>query len=191
VLFVAYRRFLGDRFGSALADEVFKEHANIGPRDVHDDTLFVRLVEAGAQATQRPPDRLLREFGSELIGTFHQLYPSFFPPEGARGFLSKLDATMGKRVRDLAAGAEPPRLSVRELEHGVISVEYQSERRLCPLVAGLLDGTGAHYQTPVRYREESCMRRGDPQCVFVVEVQQTLLPRSRKVKTDPPGSKKT
>src|SRR5436305_415249 len=43
LLFVAYRRFLQDRFGSALAGEVFGEHRP-QPREMVPDALFAALV---------------------------------------------------------------------------------------------------------------------------------------------------
>jgi hypothetical protein len=185
VVFAAYERFLGDRFGKGLADEVFARYPALSPRGVHPDAVFLELVDVGARLAQRSPDRLLREFGAQLIGIFHELYPTFFPSEGARRFLVQLDKPTAGRIREVVAGSSPPHLDVRDLGAGRLRIEYHSERNLCALLAGMLDGTGTHYQTPVRHREESCRRRGDPLCVFMVEVQQTLLPRTQRKKPVP------
>jgi hypothetical protein len=48
------------------------------------------------------------------------------------------------------------------------------------MLGGMLDGVGAHYQTPVRYSQDTCVKTGGDQCTFMIEVQQTLLPRARK-----------
>ena len=183
VLLVAYRRFLADRFGKAVADQVFPDDAHLDPRAVYPDGTFQNLIQAGAAAAGRQTDRLLREFGAHAIASFHELYPGTFPPEGARRFLANLEKNVHERLPTILPGAEPPALGITDLGAGQLRIIYRSSRNLCPMLAGMLEGTGVHYQTPLRYTEETCMRRGDPQCTFLVQVQQTLLPRG---KTRPP-----
>jgi hypothetical protein len=180
VLLVAYRRFLADRFGAKLADEVFARHKRVGPRQTYPDETFAGLVDHAASLARREPDGMLREFGSALLGTFHEMYPSYFPPEGARRFLLGLDSVAHARIKDLLQGAQPPKLELSDLGGGRIKMIYQSDRKLCAMLGGMLDGVGAHYQTPVRFTQQTCMRKGEPQCTFLIEVQQTLLPRGRK-----------
>jgi heme-NO-binding protein len=180
VLLVAYRRFLADRFGAKLASEVFARHKNVASRQTYPDEAFAGLVDRGATLARREPDGLLREFGVSLISTFHEMFPSYFPPEGAKRFLLGIDKVAHARIKDLLPGSQPPKLEVTDLSGGKIKIVYQSDRKLCALLAGMLDGVGSHYQTPVRHYQASCMHKGAPQCVFMVEVQQTLLPRGRK-----------
>jgi len=185
LLLVAYRRFLADRFGESLADEVFAKHQRIQARQVYPDPILFELIEGGVARTRKPAEQLLREFGAHALQTFYELHPTYFPPEGARRFLMQLEETVHSRVREMMPGAAPPQLKVKDLGAGRLRISYRSQRNLCPLLAGLLDGTGTHYQTPVRHIEETCMRRGDAECSFLVEVQQTLLPRGTR-KTLPP-----
>jgi hypothetical protein len=179
-LLVAYRRFLADRFGAKLADEVFSRHKRVVARQTYPDEVFAGLVDLAASLARRDPDGMLREFGSALLGTFHEMYPSYFPPEGARRFLLGLDALVHTRIKELLPGAQPPRLEVSDLGSGRIKLIYRSERNLCAMLGGMLDGVGAHYQTPVRYSQETCVKNGGENCTFNIEVQQTLLPRARK-----------
>jgi hypothetical protein len=174
---VAYQRFLEDRFGPALADAAFVGQERPSRHKSYPDEAFAMLVDVSAGLAKRPRDSLLREFGAHLIGTLHQLFPGFFPSEGARRFLVQLEGMVHHRIREAMPGAAPPHLTIEDMGGGCLRIQYCSDRSLCPLVAGMLDGTGAHYQTPVRYVEETCMRNGDPACTFLVEVQQTLLPR--------------
>jgi len=181
LILVAYKRFLQDRFGSALAAEVVGAQ-RLQPRELYPDALFQQLVDDGAARANRSREHLLREFGAHAVGTFFELYPAYFPPEGARRFLTQLEEIIQARVRETLAGAAPPplELSVRDCGGGRIEIRYRSRRNLCSMLAGLLDGTGTHYQTPVRHVQQTCARNGDPECMFVVEVQQTLLPRTVK-----------
>ena len=180
VLLVAYRRFLADRFGAKLADEVFSRHKRVVARQTYPDEVFAGLVDMAASLARREPDVMLREFGSALLGTFHEMYPSYFPPEGAKRFLLGLDTVAHARIKDLLPGSAPPRLDVSDLGGGRIKLIYKSDRALCAMLGGMLDGVGAHYQTPVRYSQDTCVKTGGDQCTFMIEVQQTLLPRARK-----------
>jgi hypothetical protein len=170
-LYVAYRRFLQDRFGAEVAE------AALAPTHGGSTSHFQELVERGARLSGRTPERLLREFGVHAIATFHEIYPSYFPPEGARRFLMQLEHSLGRNVGKLVSEASPSHLAVQDLGNGRLRIDFTSESALCPLVAGLLDGTGAHYQTPVRHIEETCRRRGGDRCTFMVEVLQTTPPR--------------
>ena len=180
VLLVAYRRFLADRFGAKLASDVFVRNKNVVARQTYPDEAFAGLIDRAASLARREPDGLLREFGISLISTFHEMYPSYFPPEGAKRFLLGLDTIAHARIKDLLPGSAPPKLDVTDMSGGRIKMVYHSDRKLCALLAGMLDGVGSHYQTPVRHYQESCVKNGAPQCVFMIEVQQTLLPRARK-----------
>jgi hypothetical protein len=166
-----------------MAEQAFAGKPKFDPAGTYSDEIFFALLEQGTRLARREADRLLREFGAELIAIFHEQYPTSYPPEGARRFLLSLSDLWQARIEDSRPGVPSAPIIVSELEGGKLRVAYQSPRRLCPLVAGMLEGAGAHYQTPVRHHEETCARKGDAQCLFVVEVQQTLLPRaSRKRK---------
>src|SRR5262249_34210062 len=110
------------------------------------------------------------------IATLHELHPSAFPSEGARRFLTKLEHEAAQPVREFLPDASSKLFKLEDLGSGRLRIKHRSRDALCPILAGLLDGTGAHYQTPGRHVEEPCARRGDDVCTFVVEVQQTLLP---------------
>jgi predicted hydrocarbon binding protein len=182
VLFVAFRRFLEGRFGAELADDVFAKQNEPSATGVYADDGFMGLLAQGATLSRIDQDRLLREFGAELISFFHERYASYFPPEGARRFLLQFERGLGSRIREALPGAAPPRMEVHDIGSGRLRMDYHSPRKMCPLLAGLLDGTSTHYQTPVRHHEESCARKGHSHCSFIVEVQQTLLPRSNRKK---------
>jgi hypothetical protein len=175
---VAFRRFVADRFGRAAAEQLFPKDrldARKGyPYAVFDDTLA-----ACVGLTGHPRDRLLRELGAHAITTFFALYPGSFPAQGARRFLVQVEQAVDQRLKELLPEKPPRPIAVTDLGSGQLRLEYRSARDLCPLVFGLLDGTSVHYQTPMRYSEETCRRKGDQVCAFMVEVQRTQLPRTK------------
>ena len=139
---------------------------------VYPDELFTELLVDSARAIGTPPDDLLRDFGVYLGEVaFPQLAPAFFErhPDYLTALLA-VEEQIHEVVRTALAGAAPPRLRVAALGRFGAVVAYTSERRLCRLVDGLLEGTAARYGAPVRIEEPQCMLRGDIACSFVVEV---------------------
>ena len=179
MLMLAYRRFLTDRFGDALAGQVFSGLESLDPKAVYQDDRFFSLLQDGSQRTKIPGERLLREFGAHTVMIFHELYPAYFASAGAKSFLLQVESLIHARIRESVAGAQPPQLRIEEVSRNQLRIEYTSARKLCVMLAGLLDGTSIHYQTPMRYREERCMLKGETSCIFQVTIEQTMWPRSR------------
>jgi predicted hydrocarbon binding protein len=53
-----------------------------------------------------------------------------------------------------------------------VRVLYDSPRRLCAFLHGLVEGTAMHYAETVEVTEETCMLRGDAACLFRIGVGQ-------------------
>lgn len=60
----------------------------------------------------------------------------------------------------------PPRLAVRDAGPDALEVTYDSPRRLCAFLEGLVLGTAAHYGEEVELEQTTCMHRGDPACGY-------------------------
>jgi len=43
-------------------------------------------------------------------------------------------------------------------------IQYQSKRKLCSLLTGLLEGTADYFETPIRYSQTHCMLKGADAC---------------------------
>ena len=64
--------------------------------------------------------------------------------------------------------ARPPELKVTDLGEDGLEIVYTSPRRICPLLRGLVEGTGRIYDERLEIEEPECMHRGDPVCRVVV-----------------------
>jgi hypothetical protein len=115
-----------------------------------------------------PTDELLHDFGVFTAEkTFVGLYPALFALSGSsRSFLLTVERPIHELVRTVMREASPPRLSVSESADNGISIVYTSQRRMCSLLRGLVQGTARHYGETVHIDEPTCMHRGDEACTF-------------------------
>jgi hypothetical protein len=81
-----------------------------------------------------------------------------------------------ERIHDLVRAtipdAAPPRLHVTPLGRHDVVVTYTSERRLCRLAEGLVDGVADYYGENARIEHPQCMLRGDLACALFVALDE-------------------
>lgn len=170
LVFVNLERFLRRQ---GVRDVVARRYDG---EDVYDDAQFAELVDAAVARTGGDRDGLLREFGRYLGAEgFPRLAPEFYDRNAdLRAALLSVEEEIHVVVRRALQGAAPPRLRARPLGDAGVVIAYTSERRLCSLLEGLVEGTAERYRTPVSISQPQCMRRGEPACSVVVQFDNDL-----------------
>jgi hypothetical protein len=142
--------------GEALWDRIrhaagVQEEHFLAMRPYPDEVTF-RLVDAAAAQLDLPVDEVLRRFGRHWITFTGQHGYGPLLAMGGRdlpGFLANLD-NMHSRIALSMPELRPPSFTVAELAPDLLRVVYRSRRSgLGPMVAGLLEGLGAMFETPV------------------------------------------
>jgi hypothetical protein len=170
IIFASFNDFLRDMGGAEAVAEVF-EGKTFSMVDAHPDEEFLRLFERATATTGIEPDELERRFGS-FTGEhmFPRLYPAFYEiAPGTCGFLLGVEDRIHELVRATIPNARPPALAVAAIAMGGVEITYDSPRRLCRLLEGLIEGTARHYGEAIRVEETACARHGASTCRFVVE----------------------
>ena len=170
IVFAALRDFLATHLDQERADAVFGVEAPYLMTAAHPDADFLRLVERARLGADEPMPDFLRAFGV-FTGerTFPRLYPAFYDVAGdGRTFLLTIEDRIHELIRATVPDATPPQLHVEAAGDHELRVEYDSPRRLCSFLHGLVEGTAAHYDETVDVAQESCVWRGDPICVFAI-----------------------
>jgi hypothetical protein len=138
------------------------------PDEAYGDEDFEALVLRAADETSASREDLLRSFG-RFTGrvVFHELRPEFYEASGsARQFLLDVEMRIHRTVGKTIRGAAPPRLHVVPFGTGGVSITYTSDRGLCELLEGLVEGTASHYGERFDIEHPICMHRGDEACAF-------------------------
>ena len=172
VIFTSLRDYVGSAHGAAAEAEVFAGEPAYVLGESYPDERFHALVRRTATVAGVPDDVVLERFGVFTAEhTFARLYPAFFEiVPSARAFLLTVETRIHELVRATIPKAEPPRLRVLEQGEDGVVIEYDSARRLCVLLRGLVAGTAAHYGERAEIDESSCMHRGDSACVLAVRL---------------------
>ena len=133
------------------------------------DEELMKLVVAAASATNTRPDAVLRWFGRKAIPLLAEKYPVFFAgSKSARPFLLTLNEIIHPEVRKLYPGAVVPMFDFDASRPDSLLVGYRSERKLCALAQGFVEGAGDHYGEELAFEQLQCMHRGDEKCVFQI-----------------------
>lgn len=139
------------------------------------DDELPRLVAAGSELLGAEPERLARDLGRHAAQGLARRHPDYFARcEGTLPFLRSLDDVVHREVRKLHPDAAPPRFSWSEVGGPVpgggaaMDLHYRSERRLCWLAVGMIEGTASFYGERTEVRHEACQLDDAPRCTLRV-----------------------
>lgn len=140
-------------------DGVFTSLGNYPDEDL------LKLVDAASTALQLPPSTIVRWFGVQALPRLAEKYPAFFEKHDAtRPFILTLNAIIHPEVRKVYPGAHPPTFDFDTSSPSVLVMTYYSQRKLCALAEGFVEGAARHYGEKVEMAHPLCMHRGDDKC---------------------------
>jgi predicted hydrocarbon binding protein len=175
IIFNLLEDFLRENLGEERFEELIDScslktrEPFVGPGSYPDEDL-IAIVDRAVEVTGMAKADALRAFGRFCIVRLARKYPPFFNKhDNAKAFLKTINALHSLEVRKLYADARPPEFVMEDSSPDRLIMRYMSERRLCPLVEGLIEGVAAHYGAPIRYRQRGCMLEGGSSCEFELE----------------------
>jgi hypothetical protein len=178
LIFVTWEKYLAERFGSPLLNEyrgTIGETVATSPlaSRVYDDATLLAGVSAACKLTNLSADTLLREFGRYFLVnglTSHLCAYLLAQVHSGRELL----LTMRKahaQMRRTPDGLTPPIFGFESLSthaNGLILI-YDSNRQLCPVLYGAIEGAAERYGEKVQIIERTCMRQGALDCRFEID----------------------
>jgi hypothetical protein len=133
-----------------------------------DDELAV-IMRGLVEATGRRPEELVEEFGVALVPGLLEVYGFLVNPRWSfMEFLLNTEDVIHRGVKLNTPNARPPELQAIRTGPDSVTIAYRSKRALCPMAKGIIRGSAAHYNVEITISEESCMLRGDPECLITV-----------------------
>jgi hypothetical protein len=128
------------------------------------DEYLVKLVDAASKALNLPPDAIVRWFGVRALPILAKKYPAFFRQPSTRPFILSLNSIIHPEVRKSFPGATPPDFEFDTSSPEVLVMVYRSQRKLCALAEGLIEGAAGQFDETVHIHHPECMHRGDAAC---------------------------
>jgi predicted hydrocarbon binding protein len=134
------------------------------------DEEIVALVQTASQALNVPVPAVLEDFGAYVGPQLLDFYHMYIKDKQPNTFT--IIESAGSSIHDVIhkhnPTRKPPRLSAHRPKPNVLMVNYQSERKLCPVVRGIIRGLGEHFGERFDIHETQCMHKGADQCTMQV-----------------------
>lgn len=172
LIFVTWEKYLVERFGSLLL-ATYRQEIGETPASsplasrLYDDTTLLAGVGAASKLTGVAADTLLREYGRYFIlnGLTSHLCTYVLSEVHSGSELLGAMREVHSRLRQTHDGVTPPLFHYEEARFpGEVRLVYDSQRKLCSVLWGAIEGAAERYGERVRIVERSCMRRGAPVC---------------------------
>lgn len=145
---------------------------------IYPDRDLLSLVTTASQMTGLAPKAILEDFGEFVAPHLIRQYEFLIRPEWSLvDFLCNTEETIHKVLR-FHAGVTPPRLVVKRIADDRVTISYDSQRKMCGLLKGIVKGAARHYGKSASIVESRCMLQGDPECTVHVQVQAAKEPAS-------------
>lgn len=182
VVFNVLEEFIITHSDEQTYEEIFascplKSHQGyVGP-GTYPDTDFSHIVGGACKRLGLEPDQAAELFGEFLFPRLVSKYPHFVSKHhDPLSFLKTVDEVIHVEVRKLMRGTSLPVIECTDgIAPGSLIVTYQSNRQLCRLMHGLLNGVGVYFRIPLRVAEIECVRNGADSCRFDVVNPEILL----------------
>ena len=169
LVFSAFRRFTAVELPDAEM-RIWRDAPAYSPEGAYPDEDFGALVDRAVVETGKTRREILVAFGrftSRFV--FLELRPEFYETSGTtRQFLLDVELRIHRTLNGTIRGAAPPRLQVVPFGPAGVSITYTSDRGLCELLEGLVEGTASYYGEEFEIDHPICMHRGDEACAFFV-----------------------
>ncbi len=140
-------------YGKELTEEALN-HAGMGvgkmykPSEDIEDIKPNQFVDYIAKSKNKKSDDVWNELGEDNVGTFYELYPSFFEHDNMYNFLrSMFDVHVV--VTQKIPGAKPPILGITPVSRFEAEMTYESKRGMFGYFHGLLKGAAKHFNEKV------------------------------------------
>jgi len=130
------------------------------------------IVDAIAGSTGLAPADVLRHVGRHGYEPLVQRQPALVAGIDDLGaLLHRLEEVIHPEVHKLYPDATPPEFSVADLGPGSWELVYRSDRGLCHLAEGLVQGAAASFATTVEVVQTDCALEGADRCVLQVRTE--------------------
>jgi mitochondrial fission protein ELM1 len=174
LIFVELRKYVETKFDAKTWDVLLEKAGLRGnmylAASVYPDSDILALVTTACAMTGLAPKAVLEDFGEFIAPDLIKQYAFLVKPEWTfLDFLCNTEETIHKVVR-FHQGVNPPQLAVARVSDDKVTISYDSPRRMCALLIGIVKGAAKHYKEQATVLESQCMLRGDQECIVSVQV---------------------
>ena len=174
IMFNVFEEFVaqnwGDEFYESILEATKLETTEpfVGPGTYPDGDLLA-LVSTTITKLDVPLHDALVAFGKFAFNGLVESHPAFVEKHtNLADFLKTVDSIIHIEVCKLYPESVTPTVLVEDVDASTIRLRYQSERKLCSVLEGLVQGAADHFATDVEFKHDACMHKGAEECVYTI-----------------------
>ncbi len=165
--------YISETLGAQRLREIRQLAGMQGPplaTEYYPDQITSRLIQAISDQQHVSPDDVWNHFGIYFMNAplVEQHYRAFLEgPTSAHSFLVQVP-TIHRLLAAHLKGVSFPQITFVEHAPELLEVVYDSPRRLCSFLLGMIEGVGIRFHEALEVREMECQHRGAPACRVLV-----------------------
>lgn len=145
------------------------------PVTTYPDEQVDALVGSAAEISGEDAADLQRSFGQFLAPLLVETYGAHVDDDWTGlDLIVNVEEHIHKTLRaKKGAEFEPPAIDARRTAEDTVVVRYGSDRELCEVAKGIIDGVGDYYGESFEVTERECMQHGASECEIAVSQRGT------------------
>jgi predicted hydrocarbon binding protein len=140
------------------------------PVTVYPDRDVYEIAQAAGDVAGESPRRILRDYGRFVVPPLVSMYDIHIDDEwdGLELIANIEQFHTSLRTRDMVDMTTPRVRSEWLTEGESVRITYDSDRQLCDVAFGAIQGVGDMFDERLVFEEETCMLEGDDACTFTI-----------------------
>lgn len=134
------------------------------------DAEIVALASTASTALNVPLPDVLEDFGSFVAGRLLSFYNMYIDQEHWKSFeiIENAGGCIHHAIHRHNPTRKPPKISAKRINPDELIINYQSQRKMCAVLRGIVRGLGEHFKEVLTIQESQCMLDGFDECIFHV-----------------------
>ncbi len=169
IIFTVFNKMIEEKFGLEFWDKMITDvnpssKGGYTAAGTYDDQELFNLIKYLSNEKRVVVDKLIHFYGEYLILQMSKKYNSFFVNKTLKEFLLSIDSVIHVEVKKIYPDAQLPKFEYEDHESNKLTLLYYSERKLCKLAEGLIDGSAKIFNQKISYTHNCCLKNGDKCC---------------------------
>ncbi len=169
IVFNVFSDLVTDSFGWETWDQLIENtkpasDAIYTSAQVYPDEELVAYVTELSKITGTAAPDLIRAFGKYMMHKFKTMHPEFLEGHDAKSFLASVHDVIHVEVKKLHPDSLLPSFEYEDNSPDTLTMLYCSQRKLCHLAEGLVEGVSEVFDQPIALQHPECMHDGAAKC---------------------------
>ncbi|SIS12721.1 heme NO-binding domain-containing protein [Natronorubrum thiooxidans] len=173
IILKTLQAFVVDTYGEdawlTIQREADLEEKVYVPVTVYPDRDVYELVHTAGELTDQSPRTILAQYGKWVVPALLETYALHIDDEwdGLELIANIQQFHTSLRTRDLTT-LTTPRIRSERIDENRVKITYDSDRKLCDIARGAIEGVADRFDENLVYQEQTCMHDGDDACRFEI-----------------------